>query len=73
MRWLSPECISAKALSLQSDVYAFGLTMWEIFTLGAQMPFMDTPEPSVSRCSCCATKLAGIAFNIHPLVEYFYV
>ncbi|XP_065183463.1 tyrosine-protein kinase JAK2-like [Sycon ciliatum] len=46
--WLSPECLSAKPLTLQSDVYACGMTLWEVFTLGAQTPFMGTAESAIA-------------------------
>ncbi|CAB4010455.1 TK kinase, partial [Paramuricea clavata] len=41
-RWLSIEAIQERAYSTASDVWAFGVVMWEICTLG------DTPYPSVS-------------------------
>ncbi|CAB3983171.1 platelet-derived growth factor receptor alpha isoform X1 [Paramuricea clavata] len=41
-RWLSIEAIEERAYSTASDVWAFGVVLWEICTLG------DTPYPSVS-------------------------
>jgi serine/threonine protein kinase len=30
--WLSPECFRGDGLSKHSDVYAFGILMWELYT-----------------------------------------
>ena len=38
IRWMAPECFSGK-FSEKSDVWAFGVTMWELFTLGNTVPY----------------------------------
>lgn len=30
--WLAPECFKGDGLSKHSDVYAFGILMWELYT-----------------------------------------
>jgi serine/threonine protein kinase len=30
--WLAPECFRGDGLSKHSDVYAFGILMWELYT-----------------------------------------
>nr|XP_045625733.1 vascular endothelial growth factor receptor 1-like [Procambarus clarkii] len=35
IKWLSVEAIRDLSFSVQSDVWAFGITMWELFTLGS--------------------------------------
>ena len=34
LRWLSPEVLVNHAYSTASDIWAFGVTLWEIITLG---------------------------------------
>ena len=38
IRWMATECFSGK-FSEKSDVWAFGVTMWEMFTLAKQLPY----------------------------------
>lgn len=37
LRWMSPEAILESDFSTKSDVWAFGVLMWEVFTHG-EMP-----------------------------------
>lgn len=37
IRWMAPECFNG-TFSEKSDVWAFGVTMWEMFTLAKQVP-----------------------------------
>ena len=40
VRWMACECFYGK-FSIQTDVWAFGITMWEIFTLCECHPFVE--------------------------------
>ena len=46
VRWMSYECFYGK-FSQKSDVWAFGVTMWEIFTLAKGQPYRDMSDKQV--------------------------
>ena len=48
VRWMSSECFSGK-FSVNSDIWAFGVTMWEIFTLAKVLPYEDLSDAEVAQ------------------------
>ena len=46
VRWMAYECFYGK-FSQKSDVWAFGVTMWEIFTLANEQPYNDMSDKQV--------------------------
>ena len=46
VRWMAYECFYGK-FSQKSDVWAFGVTVWEIFTLAKKQPYNDMSDEQV--------------------------
>ena len=46
VRWMATECFYGK-FSAKTDVWAFGVTMWEIFMLAKERPYSDMEDMEV--------------------------
>ena len=46
IRWMAYECFFGK-FSVKTDVWAFGITLWEIFTLAKQQPYHNMEDQEV--------------------------
>ncbi|NP_001083315.1 protein tyrosine kinase 7 (inactive) L homeolog precursor [Xenopus laevis] len=46
LRWMSPEAVQDDDFSTKSDVWSFGVLMWEVFTLG-ELPYTSLPDEEV--------------------------
>lgn len=56
LRWLSPEAIKSGHYSEKSDVWSFGVTMWEIFS-GGKKPYADLDNKEVQESVCSDVRL----------------
>ena len=47
VRWMPPESIMYRKFTVESDVWSFGVLLWEIFTYGKQ-PFYEMSNHEAS-------------------------
>lgn len=55
LRWMPPEAVLEDEFSTKSDVWSFGVLMWEVFTQG-EMPYAPLADDEVlagMRCASC--------------------
>ena len=49
LRWMSPEAIFDDEYTEKSDVWSYGVVVWEIYSLG-QLPYHDRSDEEVLKC-----------------------
>lgn len=51
IKWMAPESIQYSIFSTYSDIWSFGIVLWELFSLG------ETPYPGIDECLDLCSKL----------------
>ncbi len=51
IRWTAPEAIAYRKFSSASDVWSYGVLMWEVMSFG-ERPYWDMSNQDVSVCVC---------------------
>uniref|UniRef100_A0A1B0AGA3 Tyrosine-protein kinase-like otk n=1 Tax=Glossina pallidipes TaxID=7398 RepID=A0A1B0AGA3_GLOPL len=51
IRWLAPECIQEDEYTTKSDIFAFAVVVWELFTQAAKLPFEELSNEDVIKYS----------------------
>ncbi|XP_075167352.1 protein tyrosine kinase 7 [Haematobia irritans] len=47
IRWLAPECVQEDEYTTKSDIFAFGVVVWELFTQATKIPHEDLSNEEV--------------------------
>ncbi|XP_061168936.1 uncharacterized protein LOC133178201 [Saccostrea echinata] len=67
VKWTAPECfVSMKTASTKSDVWSFGVVLWEVFSLG------ETPYPGIRSRDVQAQVRNGHRMNRPEFANDFY-
>ena len=79
IRWMAPECIVHGKFTVATDVWSFGVVMWEVFTYG-QQPYVGMTNEEVIKFvikqgtleppSGCPQKVNGYIISILDYTIY---
>ena len=47
IRWLAPECIQEDEYTTKSDIFAFGVVVWELFNQATKIPFEELSNEEI--------------------------
>lgn len=72
LRWLSPEALLDEEYSTKSDIWAFGVFCWEVFTLG-DMPYKKRSDEEVRKGlmngDCILDPPSNCPKEMHEVIE----
>ena len=73
IRWMAPESVMYGKFTIATDVWSFGVVMWEVFTYG-QQPYVGmtneevikfiTKQGTLEPPSGCPQKVTGYIINV---------
>ena len=68
VRWMSPESLLAQKSTVQSDVWMFGVALWELFSGGSAIPYSEVSVVNRLVVGICGGTLKLKANPLYPLV-----
>lgn len=67
VQWMAPELFNSEFPSFKSDIYAFGVLMWEVFS--EQIPYADSYDEDGYKLSLDQISIKVILEDIRPHME----
>lgn len=68
VRWMSPESVMYGRFTLESDVWSYGIVLWEIYSLGKQPHFGHSNE-EVSTVVSPSGNLTDVSLVVYTFDE----
>ncbi|XP_074097058.1 uncharacterized protein LOC141526143 isoform X2 [Cotesia typhae] len=70
VRWMAPEALRDRAFTFKSDVWSYGVVLWEILTLGA-FPYDEIQDEKLLEYIIMNNCRLKCPDNISPELDYF--
>jgi len=62
IRWMAPECLFYGKFTNQTDVWSFGVTLWEIFNYARESPYNELTDPQIIEAACESVQVPDRSF-----------
>ncbi|OTF77720.1 hypothetical protein BLA29_015224 [Euroglyphus maynei] len=66
LRWMAPESVRKMIFTPYSDVWSFGVVLWEIMSFGEQ-PYRGRPDMEVKKLLANNVRLSRPFYYFEPL------